>query len=106
MIPKAELDLSSEAISDFCKRWQVTELSLFGSVLRDDFGGESDIDVLVSFEQGAAWGLIDMVRMEEELGTLLGRNVDLVERQSVEKSSNYIRRKHILSTAEPLYVAG
>jgi len=106
MIPKAELDLPSETISEFCRRWQVTELSLFGSVLRDDFDSKSDLDILVSFEQDAAWSLVDLVRMEEELETLLKHDVDIVERQSVEKSTNYIRRKHILSTAEPFYVAG
>ena len=106
MMPSYGLDLSADTVADFCQRWRVRELALFGSILRQDFGDESDIDILVSFDQGAAWSLIDLIRMEEELETLLERSVDLVERQAVEKSENYIRRKHILSTAEPLYVAG
>lgn len=100
------LNIPAETIAGFCRRWRVNELALFGSVLREDFGDESDIDVLVSFAEDVAWSLIDLVRMEEELEILLGRNVDLVERRAVEKSENYIRRKHILSTAEPLYVEG
>ena len=106
MVLRDGLNIPADAITVFCQRWRVTELALFGSVLRPDFGSESDIDILVSFDRDAAWSLIDLVRMEEELETLLTHNVDLVERQAVEKSENYIRRKHILSTAEPLYVAG
>jgi predicted nucleotidyltransferase len=97
--------ISTETVAAFCQRWRVNELALFGSVLRQDFDRDSDIDILISFDQNAAWSLIDLVRMQEELETLLGRDVDLVERRAVGKSRNYIRRKHILSTAEPLYVA-
>ena len=92
-------------VADFCRRWKITELDLFGSALRDDFGPESDVDVLVSFAEDARWSLLDMVAMQEELKQLLGREVDLVERQAVEASENYIRRRHILSSAEPVYVA-
>ena len=80
-------------------------LALFGSVLRDDFGPESDIDGLVTFAPSARWSLLDLVRMEDELTTLLGRTVDLVERAAVEQSENYIRRRHILQALEPVYVA-
>jgi len=106
MTIKYGLDISTETIAAFCQRWRVNELALFGSALRQDFDGDSDIDILISFDRNAAWSLIDLVRMQEELEMLLGREVDLVERRAVEKSQNYIRRKHILSTAEPLYVAG
>jgi predicted nucleotidyltransferase len=96
---------SQQEIADFCRRWQITELALFGSVLREDFRSDSDVDVLVSFAEDAQWSLLDLVRMEEELSHILGRDVDLVERRAVERSENYIRRRHILETAEPFYVA-
>lgn len=99
------IDISADKIRDFCQRWKVTELSLFGSVLREDFRPDSDVDVLVSFAPDARWDLFDLVDMQEELKGILGREVDLVERQAVEQSENYIRRRHILESAEPVYVA-
>jgi predicted nucleotidyltransferase len=99
------LDIPMEAVKEFCRRWKVKELALFGSVLRDDFGPASDVDVLVEFAAEARWSLFDLVHMENELAALLGRDVDLVERAAVEQSENYIRRKHILESVEPLYVA-
>ena len=100
------LRFSKAQIQDFSQKWEVAELHLFGSVLREDFGPESDVDVLVTFLPDAPWSLFDLVRMEEELSRLFGRKVDLVERPAVERSENYIRRKRILSSLEPLYVAG
>ncbi len=97
-LPKAE-------IQRFCERWRISEFSLFGSVLRDDFRPDSDIDVLVSFAPGSRWSLFDMARMQDELEAIFGRRVDLVERKSVETSENYIRRKQILSHLVPVYVA-
>ena len=91
---------------DLCRRWKVTELALFGSVLRGDYGPDSDIDVLVSFAPDAHWSLFDLVRMQEELRALWGREVDLLERQAIEQSENYIRRKQILRSAEVIYAAG
>ena len=101
----ARIAIPAEGIAAFCERWQVTELALFGSVLRDDFGPESDIDVLVSFEDSARHTLFDMVRMERELKMLFGREVDLAERAGIETSRNYIRRKAILQSAETIYAA-
>ena len=101
----ARIAIPAEEIAAFCERWQVTELALFGSVLRDDFGPESDIDVLVSFDPAARHTLFDMVRMEEELKALFGREVDLAERAGIETSRNYIRRKDILQSAETIYAA-
>ena len=101
----ARIAIPADGIAAFCERWQVTELALFGSVLRDDFGPDSDIDVLVSFEDSARHTLFDMVRMEEELKTLFGREVDLAERTGIETSRNYIRRKAILQSAETIYAA-
>lgn len=98
-------DLPLDAIEAFCKRRQVTELALFGSVLRDDFGPDSDVDVLVRFEPQARHTLLDMVRMHADLAEILGREVDLIERTAVEKSRNYIRRAAILRSAETIYAA-
>jgi predicted nucleotidyltransferase len=75
-------------------------------VLRKDFRPDSDIDVLVTFERDAKCGLFDLARMQEELKKILGREVDLIEREAVERSQNYIRRRHVLQTEEPIYVAG
>ena len=97
--------IPADGIAAFCERWQVTELALFGSVLRDDFGPDSDIDVLVAFKDGARHTLFDLSRMEEELKTLFGREVDLAERAGIEMSRNYIRRRAILQSAETVYAA-
>jgi predicted nucleotidyltransferase len=100
-----KLDIEPAEIECFCQKWQVNELALFGSALRDDFRTNSDVDLLVSFAEDATWSLFDLVTMEDELSTLLGREVDLVERSALEHSENYIRRRHILASAEPFYVA-
>lgn len=99
------IPVDKQRIADFCQRWKIIELDFFGSVLRDDFGSSSDVDVLVTFASEAAWSLLDHVQMEEELGTLLGRKVDLVSRRAIEHSPNWIRRRAILDSAEPYYVA-
>ena len=98
--------IPKDRLLDFCRRWKVAELSLFGSALREDFRQDSDVDLLISFAPGVSWEFDDFLTMKEELETLFGRTVDLVERRLVETSENYIRRRHILSHLEPLYVAG
>lgn len=103
---KRRVDISQEQMADFCRRWQISELALFGSVLRDDFGPGSDLDVLVTFAPGAEWGLLDQVRMEQELAGLLGCKVDLLTKRAVERSSNWILRREILGTAEVVYGTG
>ena len=95
--------LSREPISDFCQRWKVLELALFGSVLREDFRSDSDVDMLVTFAPDADWSLLDHVQMEEELGSIIGRKADLVSRRAIERSKNWIRRQEILETAEVIY---
>ena len=97
--------MPSEALAAFCERWRISELALFGWVLRDDFGPDSDVDVLVRFLPEAEQGLFEMVTMEEELSQLLGRKADLVSRRAVEQSRNYIRRRAVLESAEVIYVA-
>jgi hypothetical protein len=101
-MPHIAIDYDKEKLRDFCRRWKVTEFSLFGSVVRDDFGPESDVDVLVTFEEGARRTLFDMVHMEDELVEIFGREVDLLTRRSVERSLNPIRRDSILGDAVSL----
>lgn len=100
------ITVPKEEIEAFCRRHRIRRLSLFGSVLRDDFNPESDVDVLVDFEQGVDLGLLEIISMENELSAILGRKADLVDREEVEESANYLRRRDILSTAETVYVAG
>ena len=98
------IELPQERLANFCRRWQIAELSLFGSVLREDFRPDSDVDVLVSFDPSSSWRLFDQVSMQEELSQLLGRKVDLVSRRAIEASSNWIRRQAILDCLEIVYV--
>jgi predicted nucleotidyltransferase len=99
------LPVDKQALQQFCKRWKITELGLFGSVLRDDFHQDSDIDVLVTFAPDAHWTLMDHVVIQDELSHLLGRKVDLVSRRGIEQSRNYLRRKEILDSAKVIYAA-
>ena len=101
----AQIPFDRDQVAAFCRRWKITNLSFFGSVLRDDFGPDSDVDVLVSFAPDAHWSLFDIVHMQEEIEEILGRQVDLVSRRAIEASRNYIRRKAILSSAEVVYGA-
>lgn len=90
-------------IAEFCKRWNITEFSIFGSVLRDDFRSDSDIDVLVSIDPGAHMGLFKIIEMKLELEEIFKRPVDLVEKEGLK---NPYRRKEILQTARVVYAAG
>lgn len=99
------LEISEDRIVDFCRRWKIAEFALFGSILRDDFRPDSDVDVLARFASDADWSLLDHFQMEEELTTLFGRKVHLVSRRAVDQSDNWIRRKHILSTARVVYAS-
>ncbi|MEP0547011.1 MAG: nucleotidyltransferase family protein [Rhodothermales bacterium] len=101
------LDLTPhrEAIADFARRWKVKELALFGSALRDDFGPESDVDLLVTFEPDAPWSLFDIVTMQDELVTVFQRPVDLISRRAVRRSKNPLRRASILDSARTIYEA-
>lgn len=97
------IELPYEAIAAYCRKWMITRLDLFGSVLRDDFRPDSDVDFLVSFDPASRWSLFDLVAMELELTEIVGRKVDLVTRDGVERSENWIRRKAILESARPYY---
>ena len=103
MSPRIALDRNQ--IAEFCQRHHIRKLSLYGSVLRDDFRPDSDVNVMVEFERGHEPDLMRLVRIQEELSEILGRKADLVEREAVENSENYIRRRHILQSLETVYVA-
>ena len=98
MTPSIGID--GEKLEAFCRKWKITEFALFGSVLREDFGPKSDVDVLVTFGADESWSLLDLIGAEQELSELFERKVDLIERRAIEKSENWIRRKAILSGLE------
>lgn len=99
----AQITVDREKIAAFCRRWRIAEFALFGSVLRDEFRSDSDIDVLVRFLPEAEHSLFDMVRMRAELKRIFGREVDLVSRRGIEASRNYLRKQAILDSAEVVY---
>ena len=98
----ANVQLDREALSAFCGKWRIRELSLFGSALRDDFGPGSDLDFLVSFEPKADWDIWDLVEMREDLISIVGREVDIVMREALR---NPYRRKEILTHREVIHAA-
>jgi len=100
------IEIPDTDLAAFCQRWQIIDLAAFGSVLRDDFGSESDLDLLAAFAPAARHSIFDLVRMEQELESLTGRRVDLVERTAIEQSRNYLRRSQILDTARQIYHVG
>jgi predicted nucleotidyltransferase len=89
-----------DKIGEFCQRWKIAEFALFGSVLREDFRPDSDVDILVSFRKDADWDLFDWVNMIEELKGIFGREVDLVEKSALR---NPFRRHYILNTQKVIY---
>ncbi len=96
------ITLPQKKIEDFCCKWKISEMALFGSVLSEDFRPDSDIDVLVSFKNDAGWGLFEFVDMVDELKAIFGRKVDLVEKDSLR---NPFRRQAILAGNEVIYAA-
>ena len=100
------IELPMEKIAEFCDRWQVTEFALFGSVLRNDFRPDSDIDVMVQFHPDAHPTFTTLDQMEAELKTIFHRAIDLITRQGIENSRNYLRRQEILSSAQVIYATG
>jgi predicted nucleotidyltransferase len=96
------LPVPTETIEAFCRKWRIVEFALFGSVLRGDFGPDSDVGVLVTFEPTAPWSLWDLIDMRDELRAVFGRPVDLVEERSL---SNPFRRRAILRSKQVIYAA-
>lgn len=99
---KVKIKIPRKKIADFCRRWQISEFALFGSVLRDDFRPDSDIDVLVSFFPEAPWSLFDFVTMQDELKEIFGRDVDFIEREALK---NPFRKRNILNNMKVIYEA-
>ena len=99
------IELPYDALEDYCRRWKINKLKLFGSILRDDFCPDSDVDFLVTFDPTAHWTLFDWVHAKDELEAAVGRKTDLVSRRPIERSRNWIRRKAILESARTIYVA-
>lgn len=99
------LELPFAQIEEFCQRWHITEFALFGSVLRDDFRPDSDIDVLVTFDPQFQRGLSETIQMRQELETLFGREVDLIVKTAIAQSENWLRRQHILESAQVIYAS-
>jgi uncharacterized protein len=97
---KKGIKIAKEKVGGFCRKWKIAEFSLFGSILTEHFGPESDVDVLVSFAQDADWSLFDLAVMEQELEEIFGREVDLVEKEFIR---NPFRRHSILSSKEVIY---
>ncbi len=96
-------EIPIDCIAELCDRWQITEFALLGSVLRDDFRPDSDIDVLVSFAPTAQRGLTETLQIRDELEALFGRPVDLLVKAAIERSDNWLRRQNILNTARVIY---
>ncbi len=96
------IDIPKKKIAAFCRRNGIKRLALFGSVLRDDFTSESDVDVLVEFEPGKTPGL-QFITMQDELSEIYGRRVDLHTFRGVESNPNRLLRKDILTSVEVVY---
>jgi len=96
------IDVPATTLVDFCRKWRVRELALFGSVVRSDFRNDSDVDVLVTFEEAAPWSVWDWTEMRDELKAVFGRDVDLVEKRALR---NPYRRRAILAEHRVIYAA-
>jgi hypothetical protein len=101
-MPKKRFTIPQKKVAAFCKRWNVTEFSLFGSALRADFRPDSDVDVLVTFSKEAEISLFDLVQMKLDLEKIFHRPVDLIEKDALE---NPFRKREILRTAQVVYAA-
>lgn len=102
---KPPIDIPMKKVADFYRRKQITELALFGFVLHEDFCPDRNVDVLARFYPKARHTLFDMVRMQEDLNRILGRQVDLVSRRGIEASRNYLRKNAILKSVQVVYAA-
>lgn len=100
---QAQVAVPEERLAEFCRKWRIRELALFGSVLRDDFRPDgSDVDVLVEFAEDARWSLFDWIAMVDELEDIFGRKVDLTSKRGLR---NPFRRHAILTTRRVVYAA-
>lgn len=100
------VEIAEDDLRAFCRRWGITRLSAFGSVLRNDFDADSDLDVLAEFEPAVRHTIFQLMEMEAELSALTGRPVDFVERRAIERSPNYLRRQQILQSSKVFFDVG
>ena len=100
MVAQVRIPIDTDSIARLCRKWHITEFALFGSVLRDDFRPDSDVDVLVTFADDAPWTLWDMTDLRDELAREFGRDVDVVSKRGLK---NPYRRDHILKTRRVVY---
>ena len=100
MVALPRIPINQDSIAALCRKWRITEFALFGSVLRDDFRPDSDVDVLVSFSADSRWSMLDVIEMRESLEEMFGRRVDVVEKEAIR---NPFRRRAILSSREVVY---
>ncbi|NJN01874.1 MAG: DNA polymerase subunit beta [Leptolyngbyaceae cyanobacterium RM1_1_2] len=100
---QSRLGLSSQEVATFCQQWGMIKMALFGSILRDDFRADSDIDLLITFAPNARQGLLTLAKIKHELESRLQRPVDLIPEASIQMSDNWIRQREILSTAQTIY---
>ncbi|MBN1393213.1 MAG: nucleotidyltransferase family protein [Sedimentisphaerales bacterium] len=99
------LGIEAIKIGDFCRRWKINKLAIFGSALREELRPESDIDLLVTFGGDANWTMFDHFKMEDELTHLFGREVDLINIRAIEENPNPIIQSEILDSARQIYAA-
>jgi hypothetical protein len=100
-----DFGIQQERIVEFCRRWKIRRLAVFGSAVRGKLRADSDIDLLVTFASDAGWSMFDHYRMEDELVKLLGREVDLVSKVAIEENPNPIFRHEIIDSAMEIYAA-
>ena len=103
---RLKLGISEAELEDSCLRWNILELSIFGSVLCDEFRDDRDVNLLVKYGPAPGRRLADPIRMERKLTELLGRKVDLVSRRGVEAGGYRLLRKAIPESAEAIYESG
>ena len=102
---RPRIDLPMNAIADLCCRWHIVKMSLFGSVMRDDFRPDSDIDVLITFAPGTYWPWGGLFDIAQELSALLGRHVEVMTHRAVDESTNHIFRESVHASLETIYAA-
>jgi uncharacterized protein len=95
------INLSLTEIQNICKRWHIKELAFFGSVLREDFHSDSDIDLLVTFDPEVQRGLTKTLQIQDEFQVIFGRRVDLIVKSAIERSDNWLRKKTFLNQPKP-----
>lgn len=95
--------LSMPEIATFCQRWRITELSLFGSVLGNQFHSDSNIDILIRLAPNTRQGLLTLTKIKHDLEASTERAVDIALKEAIETSENWIRRNEILKTAQVIY---